>query len=284
MEMERSAEVKVQLHEASSLREKLIERLSRAPADNFLKKKGNAKPKKHPLTQTLALSAEGFDILVTRVSVETLDRTSSMFAGPFFTSTEYPIPSSSQGMLLPVMQLNLRDISKLGDHDLGDGLLQLWCDPDWSNTDRGTVIFIPAKDIENQTLTEFHYVPHPKADDSPLPESLIFDPTDDAVTVFNGYKSTGMQCQTSYLDVYTEDIPDEVRDDISDDLYRFQEITEAKLNLHVFGSFRAIQYSAADIGWNCLVHFPRWGSDGNAQVFFIVEDGNSAFRFEESLR
>jgi hypothetical protein len=56
---------------------------------------------------------------------------------------------------------------------------------------------------------------------------------------------------------------------------------------HLFGSFYPIQYSTADVGndWNCLVHFPEWGSSGNAQVFYcLYENGNMSFTFQESLR
>lgn len=98
--------------------------------------------------------------------------------------------------------------------------------------------------------------------------------------------SLGMQCQTGYLDVYTEDLDEAIHEAISEDLVKYKEITSFKSrDVQIFGSFYPIQYSAADIGMPCLICFRSWGSDGNAQVFYA---GNSIdglwFGFEESLR
>jgi hypothetical protein len=284
MKIERSEEVKAQLQEAAALRTKLIAQLGNALTEKPEKKKGKPTAAKNPLLQTLELSAEGFELALAAVPVATLDRTSSMLAGPFFTSSDHPIPSTPEGMLLPVVQLDLRELSELSGQDLGDGLFQLWCDPGWSNSDRARTIVIPRADVHGQTPTPFSYEPHPEMDNSPVPDELLFDPETQEIEVVSAYRSTGMQSQTSYLEIYTEELPDEVRDAVIDDLFRFQELAESEFKLHVLGSFRPIQYSAADIGWNCLIHFPSWGSSGNAQVFFTLSDGEMAFRFEESLR
>ena len=281
MKIERSEVVQAQLQEAAALRAQLITQLGKALTEKPEKKKGKPKATKNPLLQTLELSAEGFELVLETVPVDRLDRTASMLAGPFFTSVEHPIPSTKEGMLLPIVQLDLREFSALSGQDLGDGLFQLWCGPESGSA---RTIVIPRADVGGHTPTPFSYEHHPGMDNSPVPDELLFDPEAQEIEVVSAYRSTGMQSQTSYLEIYAEELPDEVRDAVVDDLFRFQELAETEFKLHVLGSFRPIQYSAADIGWNCLIHFPSWGSSGNAQVFFTLSDGGMAFRFEESLR
>jgi len=63
-----------------------------------------------------------------KIAASKADRTTNMLCGPFYISAEYPILCNKQQMLYPVLQLDLRDISTLGKEEIGDGLLQLWCD------------------------------------------------------------------------------------------------------------------------------------------------------------
>lgn len=283
MNIERSSEILVQVQEATALRKRLIDVLTLALGSGS-NSKGKREEPKHPLIQTLELSAEGFKPVLVPVPISELDRSVSMLSGPFFTSADNPIPSTSQGMLLPIVQLDLREISKLSGHDLGDGLLQLWCDPDWENPDRGRVFVIPREEVDNQPITPFVYVPHPASDESPVPGQWVFDPAATEVQVIAAFESVGLQCQTSYLDVYSEDLSDDVRDSVADDIQKFQELTECRSELHLLGSFHPIQYSAVDVGWNCLIHFRTWGSSGNAQVFYLRDEDGMAFRFDESLQ
>jgi hypothetical protein len=207
-----------------------------------------------------------------------------MLAGPLFTSVDYPIPSTEKGMMLPVAQLSLVEISSLSGQDFGDGLLQLWCDPDWDSSSRGFVRVVPRADLDSQTITPFDYEPHPGASSSPLPIEHIFDPSAIDIDVITGYESVGLQCQTNYFDVYCDDVPADVIESLSGDLERFQKLIDTKNQLHVLGRFYPIQYSAVDIEWNCLMHFPTWGSSGNAQIFYRLTDDGMPFSFEESLR
>lgn len=76
----------------------------------------------------ITYAAQTFIAEFKKIPASKTDRTSNMLCGPFFTSVEYPILSNTQQMLYPVLQLDLRDISTLGKKEIGDGLLQLWCD------------------------------------------------------------------------------------------------------------------------------------------------------------
>ena len=242
MKIERSDAILTQLNEATALRRKLIEVLIQALGDGSKPKgKGTSKKKDHahPLIQTLELSAEGFKPVLMPVPIGELDRTLSMMAGPFFTSADNPIPSTSKGMLLPVVQLDLRAIRLLSGHDLGDGLLQLWCDPDWGNSDRGRVIVIPREEVDTQALTPFVYEPHPNAYESPVSSDWVFDPNATEVQVISACESVGLQCQTGYLT--GEDLPDDVWDSVADDIEKFSELTECDSELHLLGSFYPIQ-------------------------------------------
>jgi hypothetical protein len=284
MKIERSAEILTQLHEATTLQKKLILVLTQALGDGSNPiGKGTAKNEEpaHPCIQTLELSAEGFKPVLVPVQVGELDRTESMMAGPFFTSADYPIPSTSKGMLLPVVQLDLRNIHLLNGHDLGDGLLQLWCDPDWQSDDRGRVIVIPREEISTQVLTPFVYEAHPNAYESPVSSDWVFDPKVTEVQVISAFESIGLQCQSDCL---TVDLPEDILDSVADDIQKFSELTEFGSTLHLLGSFHTIQYSALDFGWNCLINFPSWGCEGSAQIFYLLTEQGMAFSFNEALR
>lgn len=284
MKIERSNVVQSQLAEATTLRNKLISQLTQALDTGAVKGRSKKKAPKNQFLHNIELSAEGFQAVLTSVPLSQLDRTSSMLAGPFFTSAEYPIPLAAKGMMLPVAQLKLSEISKLSGLDFGESLLQLWCDPTWSNESRALVRLVPSADVNLQTLTPFEYEPHPEADNSPLPNELLFDPLAANIDVISGYESSGLQCQTNYCDVYSEDLSEEIYELIADDLQQFQELINTDEKLHVLGSFYPIQYSAVDMGMNCLIAFPSWGSSGNAQVLYELNEDSMAFNYVESLR
>jgi hypothetical protein len=284
MKIERNTAVQVQLAEGITLRTKLISQLTQALETVPVKGRNKKKESKNQFLHNIELSAEGFHAVLTSTPVSQLDRTSSMLAGPFFTCAEYPIPLAAKGMMLPVVQLKLSEISKLSGLDFGESLLQLWCDPTWGSTSRGLVRVVPSADVNLQTLTPFEYEPHPEADNSPLPNELIFDPSAANVDVISGYESSGLQCQTNYFDVYSEDLSEEIYELIGDDLQQFKELINTDEKLHVLGSFYPIQYSAVDMGMNCLIAFPSWGSSGNAQVLYELDKDSMAFSFVESLR
>ena len=281
----RSDPVLAQLTEAQALRAKMLGQLLPVldPAPNKKTKKKNEP--RDPFLQTLELSAEGFNPVFQSIPVAEVDRASSMLAGPFFVSAENPIPTRQDGMLWPVIQLNLRQIGELCGVEIGDGVLQLWCDPDWENESRQFIRVIPRSEIESQSVLPFEYVENLGSENCPLPDDLIFQPSREEVRVITGAESVGWHAQVSYFYVYSEDISQDLYDAVDDDLERFKELTNLKDSFHLFGSFYPIQYSAADVGLNCLVHFPVWGSSGNAQLFYeMTREGGVRFAFQECLR
>ncbi len=276
LQIERSSVVREKLIKAIKLRDKLIQKLNSLVQDDSEAIKRFLK--------TLELSAEGFTPILTKTSVLEIDRTASMVAGPFFTSEEFPIPYSSDGMMLPLIQLDLREISRLSNKDLGDSLLQLWIDPDWSASSRGLIRNVPREELLNSNLTEFDYELHLEAFQSPVPIDLIYEPSDEFVNIITGYRSIGLRCQDSYLDLYDEELSIDVLQLIENDTQAFKSLLSVNEGLGILGSFYPIQYSAADSSMYCLTEFPMWGASGNAQILYDCGDDWMVFDFQESLR
>jgi hypothetical protein len=66
-----------------------------------------------------------------KTSSDSLDRKGSFFGGLPFTSDDYPWPVNSESRpLCPLVQLDLREITKITGEEFGDGLLQVWVNLD----------------------------------------------------------------------------------------------------------------------------------------------------------
>ena len=283
----RSDAVKQQVEQAVALRSKLIAVLSAAfsPVVAPVKRKAKMVPKESDLLQLLELSAEGWRPIVETISVKEVDRTLSMLAGPLFTSAEYPIPTRRNFMLMPLVQLDLRQFAYLGEPDLGDGLFQLWCDPNFRADYRAFIRVIPRTAVQIENITYFDFI-KPAFDVTPINWDLEYDPNAKSVKVISGFESLGVQCQARYLEIYAENLDEAIYAEISDDLKKYKEITEfASRDVQLLGSFYPIQYTATEISSPCLMSFANWGSSGNSQVFYSIKAGGILdFRFEESLR
>lgn len=70
--------------------------------------------------------AIGWDISLRRVALAELSRTQSMLNGPLFTSDAYPWPTDRERLMIPIVQVDLAEVSRLSKMPLGVGLLQLW--------------------------------------------------------------------------------------------------------------------------------------------------------------
>ena len=280
----RTAAVASQVREALALRGRLVDHLNAVlPPPKKPSRKSNPAPKSS-LLQTIILGAEGWTPNLKPVSAATLDRTSSILAGPFFTSDDYPIPGPEDGMWLPVIQLDLRQLTELTDLNLGDGLLQLWCDPDYDNGARDFIRIIPREDVSLAAMKSFDFV-MPNFEVTPIDDEWVFDPDAEKFNVITDFESLGVQCQADYLDLYVQDLDEALIAPVAGELKRFKVLTAFEGGrLHLFGSFRPIQYSAADVDAYCLVSFPRWGSEGNAQLLVASEGQGLTYLFRESLR
>lgn len=85
----------------------------------------------------------GWDVVAEKVVLADLDRAQPMMNGPMFTSVRHPWPRDRLGMVMvPIVQLDLTDLSALSGRELGTGLAQLW--QAGSNVEAR---LIPAQDV-----------------------------------------------------------------------------------------------------------------------------------------
>lgn len=287
MKIIRSTKIQQQIKTATKLRNEIINKLISSGMENLTQENLTEKKYGHPLIHTLCCAAESFKPILSSVEIINLDRRLSMLPGPFFTTYEYSIPTSESGNMLPLLQINLNELSQLRGEDFGDGLLQIWCDPDWQVNEREFIRIIPSEELILENLTEFDLFDEKYSFESnPIPDEWTYDYTLENVMVITGYESLGIHAQTSRLENFG-DFPEEYFDLIFDKLENFKKITEQDSEFHLFGSFYPIHYDSSELEakWNCLVSFSDWGVMGNAQVFYYLsKDGSMSVYLRESLR
>lgn len=279
IQVTRSPKITSQIEQSNKLKSKLLIEL------RTYRQSVDSDDSLDDLIKTIELATEGFrPRWISRLTSE-MDRTATMMAGPFFTSDEYPIPVTSDGVMTPVMQVDLRDMLGLTPHDVGDGLFQLWCDVGWDARTRACIRVIPRSEVSNELMTPFDHVGFANLGSGPIPEELVYCAANDTALVLDGFESLGIQCQQGYLDAHASNIDPDLLSDVADDLYDFGQCVGVENDIHFLGSFYPIQYSAAEVGDICFISLAPWGSSGNAQVFFeggIAE--SDRFFMRESLR
>lgn len=241
------------------------------------------------LRQITAFSARSFDVIFKSSHPDQVDRATSMLSGPFFTSEEFPIPISDAGMNYPVVQLDLREASALAKQPIGDGLLQLWYDP---CALEGIVRVIPRDKVKSGCLTDFGFE-NPLGyggapfDGFPLPNWWVSQPATGPVSIIHAYRPSLFQCQDGYLDVFMDDLAAELSQNLIDKVNQFDRAARYRSfrEMSMLGTFYPIQYSAADIGANCLFSISDWGASGGAEVFYeITGTGDTKFSFAQCMR
>ncbi len=91
-------------------------------------------------------------LLVTHLAdTKTADRRGSMLTGPLFTCEEYPWPLNDKEPMLSMMQIDLRVPSKLSGLIFGDGLLQIFINPDLLSW---LIRVVPRDIVINSELTD----------------------------------------------------------------------------------------------------------------------------------
>lgn len=209
------------------------------------------------------------------------DRTRSMLEGPFFTSDEYPWPSGDEGKYAsPVVQIDLREVTRLKGNDYGDGLLQVFIADDSSNFE---IRVIPRSDVNENQMT-------------PCPQG-----TEDQFAGFiTGKYWLGYGGVVSQIVGYEEPVlsahvyaSDGAPEDDDPDLFKeiFEKMESLSINdsgTHMFGTFYPIQYPHSEYGGEILMALDSdlcysWGDSGNAQIFVSrSKDGSVNFHVEWS--
>jgi hypothetical protein len=210
-----------------------------------------------------------------------VDRRKSMLAGPFFTSEEYPWPVADGKHNIPIVQIDLRDLSNLSGEGVGDGLLQLWI---LGDSDVGDIRVIPRDMVDSSDLTN----------DIPTTATMNLDwgcfaeclnGEGDAVYVIRGFSGPVFSMYSSL-----ESFDDKSADGIAELSTVMELATKIKGELgghHAFGSFSPVQYSPGECE-NVLIALDSdlpffWGDSGNAQIFYTLkESGDPVFSFRWS--
>ncbi len=282
----RSAGVLKQIDHAAALQMTIIGKMKNEFPDSRLTKDTD----EYSLLRTVELAAESLDITTIDVNPEEIDRTSTMLAGPFFTSIDFPIPTSSRTKkMTPVVQIDLRDMSELIEQPLGDGLLQLWYD---RTKFEGHIRVIPRSKVNAKHVTKFDLVIGKRFDTFPLPFAWETYLKGGDVKQVTGVISHGLRCQTSHLEMFKDKLSESMSQELLQEINNFERLTEGERQSDgemvgkFCGTFRPIQYSAADADKKCLLNiWNDWGSSGGAQIFYdIASDGAVKFTFWDCLR
>ena len=202
-----------------------------------------------------------------------------MLTGPFFTSAEFPIPSSETGMFFPVVQLELDELSAAAKQDLGDGLLQLWFD---LATQTEQIRVIPLNKTSVDEMTPFEWKPPAPFDDFPLPHHWNLNPNGSQVPTIIELKSWGVQSQGSSIAAHLDNMGDELVSDWLRVLVKlFAANTPSKTvgAVSMLGTFYPIHYASSDVGMKCLINIADWGSTGGAQLFYETATKGAAAKF-----
>lgn len=286
--MSRSAGVLKQLDQAAALQMTVIGKIKNEFPDSSLTKETD----EYQLLRTVELAAESLDLTTIDVDQKEIDRTSTMLAGPFFTSIDFPIPTSSRTKkMTPIVQIDLRDVSELIEQPLGDGLLQLWYD---RTKFKGHIRVIPRSKVNAKHVTKFDLVTGEKFDTFPLPFAWETYLKGGDVKRVTGVISHGLRCQTSHLEMFKDDLSESMSKALLQAINKFERLTDEDDELQsngemigkFCGTFRAIQYWAAEADQKCLLSISGdWGSSGGAQIFYdIASDGDVKFTFWDCLR
>jgi hypothetical protein len=240
---------------------------------------------------------------VSRVLLKDLDRCGDILSGPLFASAKYPWPVNSNGLyMLPWLQINLTECSRIMKAEYGTGMLQVWGDQeDLSNF---YLRLIPRRDVQAKYLSHENPLLNQMSGNKNfiIPTEWI---DDEIAWIISGY---GDLYFTSPSLFNGEPLinPDEIEQisPLDKDLYskakrvcqleqRYIELATELDSLfdpsghHLGGTFYPIQYGAEDMPamlWSIGSELPYWQDiDGNAQIFYEkLDDGALSYSFKLS--
>ena len=207
-----------------------------------------------------------YEPIVTIASWESIDRLSSMFAGPLFTSIDHPWPKDSfNKFALPVFQISLADVSILSGEDFGDGVLQCW------NFLSGCIL----REISKDEFIFNKLTPVPSLHGKNVVDGWHMHWLQRGVSRIDGYGEPFFSCAFTDIDV-SKNAPSEVWELESHLKTLVRDIRRTQL----FGTFGLVQFDHDTIGEKLLVSVSDgangvtgFGVDGSAQVFYKRRDG-----------
>lgn len=235
------------------------------------------------------------------VDDDKVDRLGEVILGPIYTCQEYPWPEGSGLPMAPLIQLDLRKASEIGQIQLGDGLLQVWMPHEVFST----ALFIRV--VPRATIDASKLLPAPE-----LPREL--SPFQPRIEVWNdalekSVPSSAIQITGYQAKRYTTQIVHPIQANYSVKVLTSVVETQTMVkefdkrlkpflktglkgfcpsDCHLFGTFYRVQYAADEVP-KPLFCFESdelgfsWGQCGNAQLFYVIEsDGEVSFSFNWS--
>lgn len=235
--------------------------------------------------------------LVDEIPYKEVDRSKSMMKGPFFITEEYPIPTTKDGKhMVPIIQADLRELSKLRGLPLGDGLFQAW----WTwNEDQCRVI--PRKVVDEQEplpfpmdINAFPDNERSYIEDWMSPESFYgkdYDDNERVVPVILGYGDPFICIDVTIENATWEGIvPERIDGMETSEPAEYTRLIEVLKKItsghpscdHAFGSFHPFHDRLLEMPEDALFYFGEeyfggFGDVGCAQVLYEFKDGKPFF-------
>ncbi|MDP3537951.1 MAG: WGR domain-containing protein [Azonexus sp.] len=230
----------------------------------------------HPGINDIDFCAPAWCLKIFDIPTQYADRTRSMLEGPFFTSEKYPWPSGGKTKYAsPVVQLDLREITRLKGVDYGDGLLQIFLAEDSSTF---VIRVIPRSCVDENKMTPFVQGSEDEFDGFMTMKYWLG--SDGFVSQIIGYDEPVLSAHVYVSDGNPEDDDPDVLKEIFE---RMESLSLNDSGIHMFGTFYPIQYCHSDVGGELLMALDSelcygWGDSGNAQIFVTRnKDGSTNF-------
>jgi len=229
----------------------------------------------------LSTGAWCWEPIFSRCSPAEIDRLGEVMLGPFFSSEEYPWPESNGQPMIPLIQIDLDNASKIGGVNVGSGLLQVFAKVE---DKYGKNIY--TREIERGAVLREKIHPVPEFSDeidgfasvawaqSELAVDKFY--TDRLCIQISGYteKRFSLWTYTPFSDEYDLE---SIHSNLKSKMERFDSLV-AKYSeewtpdgFHLFGAFRPIQYYPKERSRPFFCLESEYGlnfGDGQAQIFY----------------
>jgi hypothetical protein len=239
--------------------------------------------------------------IVEEMGDDKIDRLGEVIMGPIYSSQDYPWPEASGFPMAPLIQLDLKKASHLGNLELGDGLLQVWM-PHKAVTTPLFIRVVPREAVKVSLLTPIIPIP-----DSLIPLQTKGETWNDELERFipnqalqiTGYKAPRFTFQIEHL--IQDNYPAKRLSSVGDTQLLIKEFDKKLKPLikkgpksfypgdcHLFGTFLRVQYAAREVPKPIFCFESEefglmWGVGGNAQLFYeFNSDGRPNFSFDWS--
>lgn len=283
----RSPEVKKQISLALDLKRRILQEID--SKIGVLKSANTVAKNLQNLRGEIGAVSEAFAATLKTVPYAKVNRRRSMLSGPFFISKDFAVPAGVSRDMYPLVQLELRGVSKAVGENLGDGLFQLWYD---IKAQKELIRVIPGDVVLSQDLIDFNVMPLEDGDSFPIPFWIDLNPIQNGVKVVDGLVSCGVQFGYDVIDENQEiftlnDDWNHANDWLRTLLLVFEKATPRLPtgDLVLGGTLFVIQYSYDDVKMRKLFNLADWGSSGSADIFFRVnESGVPEFSFWSCFR